>query len=97
MSKKLAYFVVALVMEADLEAGVIACWDCHHWVFGSVEGLRRHFLASLDPVGASSEITSMILARIDFRMFVCLRHASVATYERWGVYRLNVRWKRNWV
>ena len=89
--------MVALVMEADLEAGVIACWDCHHWVLGSVEGLRRHFLASLDPVGASSEITSMLLARVDFRKFVCLRHVGVATYKRLEVYRLNVRWKRVWV
>ena len=83
--------MVALVMEADLEAGVIACWDCHHWVLGSEEGLRRHFLANLDPVGASSEITSMFLARVDFRKFVCLRHTGVATYERLEVYKLNVR------
>ena len=81
MSKKLEYFVVALVMEADLEAGVIACWDCHHWILGSVEGLRQLFLASLDPDGASSEITSIFLARVDFRKFVCLRLVSVATYK----------------
>ena len=51
--------MVALVMEADLEAGVIACWDCHHWVLGSVGGLRQLFRATLDPEGGLSEITSM--------------------------------------
>ena len=61
MSKEISIFVlVALVMEADLEAGVIACWNCHHWVAGSKGGLRWHFLASLDPVGTSSEIASMV-------------------------------------
>ena len=64
------------------------------WIHGGVEAA---LFASLDPVGASSEITSMFLARVDFRKFVCLRHTGVATYERLEVYKLNVRWKRIWV
>ena len=59
MSKKIAYFEVARVMEAEVEAGVVACWNCHHWVFGSVRGLGQLFRANLDPEGGLSEITSM--------------------------------------
>ena len=56
---KIAYFEVARVMEAEVEAGVVACWDCYHWGSGSVRELGQLSRANPDPEGDLSEITSM--------------------------------------